>query len=51
MHASGLGFGDGRIAVILSALIVVLVAYLAVSCRDVQVTEATPEPDLAGAEI
>ena len=39
---SGLGLGDGPVAFALSALIVVLVAYLAVTKRDVQRDPATP---------
>ncbi|MBR7839144.1 hypothetical protein KDL01_38130 [Actinospica durhamensis] len=39
---SGMGLGDGPVAVALSALIVVLVAYLAVTKRDVQRDPATP---------
>ncbi len=38
-NASGLGFGDGRIAVILTVVIAVLVAYLNITRRDVQQPE------------
>jgi uncharacterized membrane-anchored protein len=39
-HASGLGLGDGKVAVVCAALIVVLVAYLAVTRSDVQAEPA-----------
>lgn len=38
--ARGLGFGDGRVSLVLSAVIVCLVTYLAITHRDVQVRRA-----------
>jgi uncharacterized membrane-anchored protein len=38
-NLSGMGFGDGRVAVVLTLLIAVLVAYLAVTRRDVHRSE------------
>jgi uncharacterized membrane-anchored protein len=35
-HLSGLGFGDGRTAVVLTLAVVAVVAYLAVARRDIQ---------------
>jgi uncharacterized membrane-anchored protein len=39
-NLSGLGFGDGHVALILTLLIAVLVAYLNITKRDVQVAQA-----------
>ena len=48
---TGLGFGDGNVALILTGLIVVLVAYLAITRRDVQAGGApVPDGELATAE-
>lgn len=41
--ASGLGIGDGRVAVVSTAVIVVLVGYLAVARNDIQRRPPTPE--------
>jgi uncharacterized membrane-anchored protein len=49
---TGLGFGDGNVALILTGLIVVLVAFLAITRRDVQRAEAAvPDGELATAEV
>jgi uncharacterized membrane-anchored protein len=40
--ASGLGWGDGRVALILAGLIVVIVAFLAITGRDVQAGPPVP---------
>ncbi|HWG24058.1 hypothetical protein [Actinospica sp.] len=50
-NVSGMGIGDGPVAGVLAALIVILVAYLSVTRSDVQKTptraqSATEEPDL-----
>ncbi len=42
---SGMGFGDGPVMLVLGALIVAMVAYLAVTRLDVQQPEPLPEPE------
>jgi uncharacterized membrane-anchored protein len=41
---SGLGFGRGPVAIVLTIPIVALVAYLAVTRRDVEQPDASPPP-------
>jgi uncharacterized membrane-anchored protein len=45
----GLGYGDGTVAAIATAIIVALVAYVAVTKSDVQRT--VPAPDAAGSDV
>jgi hypothetical protein len=40
-RSSGLGIGDGPVVFVLGALIVVMVAYLAISKADIQQTPTT----------
>ena len=44
-YVGGLGFGDGRIALLLTLLIACLVAYLAITRRDVKRHQQTPGDD------
>jgi len=49
-RVSGLGWGDGRVSLVLTVVIVCLVAFLAVTRRDVQGSLARdPSPDAGGA--
>ena len=48
---SGLGFGSGRVAVIVAILVAVLVAYLAITRRDIQRPEEYAADPLANPQI